>query len=90
MAQAVGVPTVGGVTDSVKDYAVGAVGGIGYALASQIFGSGLIGGAVAAGLTGATIKGQRGATLATILGFMGIMGGFGASQVEADAGPGVM
>ena len=85
----VGMPSLGGVKDSIIDYALGAGGGIVYALSTAITGSGLIGGLLGAGLAGSVIKGTRGTVIATILGFMTIVGGLsgaGASQASSDAG----
>lgn len=64
----VGVPTAGGVKDALKDFGVGAIGGLLFLLASRLFG-GL--GVIAAPLiAGSMIKGDRGKVIATIAGFM--------------------
>jgi len=81
----VGMPTISGVKDSMIDFAVGAGGGILYALSSSFLGSGLVGGLVGAGLAGAVVKGTRGVAIATILGFQTIVGAIGASQAAASS-----
>ena len=90
MSAKVGVPTMGGVKSSMTDYAYGAGGGILYGVASSITGSGLLGGLLSAALAGSTIKGERGKTIATMLGFMTIAGGMGAQAAPAQADPGMM
>lgn len=70
----VGVPTVRGVKDAAVDYAVGLGGGVVYAISAALFGSGMLGGLLGAGVAGATIKGARGTAIATILGFQTIVG----------------
>lgn len=73
MMEKVGVPTVHGIKESMISYALGAGGGLLYGLSSRIFGSGLIGGLLGAGLAGATIKGTRGEIIATVLGFQTVV-----------------
>ena len=90
MANKIGVPTMGGLKTSMTDYAYGAGGGILYSVASSITGSGLVGGLLSAALAGSVIKGDRGRTIATMLGFMTIAGGMGAQAAPAQADPGVM
>ena len=68
-AASIGIPTVGGVQNSLVNYAMGAAGGFVFNFVSKMTGSGLIGGAVAAGLAGATLKGPAGQTIATMAGF---------------------
>lgn len=77
MNEKVGMPTMKGLQSSMLDFAVGAGGGIVYALGSALLGSGLLGGLLGAGLAGAVVKGDRGTAIATILGFQAIIGGLG-------------
>jgi len=65
----IAVPTLGGLTDGLTNYAVGLFAGIGYRMISRFTGSGLIGGAIAAAVTSAVIRGPAGAQIATITGF---------------------
>ena len=74
MEQQIGVPTFGGIKESAISYAWGLGSGIIYRVGSSIFGSGFIGGLIAAAITGATVKGAKGEMLATMLGFMSIAG----------------
>jgi len=69
----VGVPTFSGIKESMISYGLGAGGGILYGLSTSIFGNGLVGGLLGAGIAGAAIKGVRGEILATILGFQTII-----------------
>lgn len=71
----VGTPSVGGIGDSMKDYGVGALGGIGFNIISSIIGSGFLGSLIATGLVGSMVKGTRGTVLATTLGFQGMTQG---------------
>jgi hypothetical protein len=75
------VPTVKGVTDALKSYGAGVAGGLVYQLALAMMGrivpgaNALVGGLVAAALSGSVVKGQRGDTIATMAGFQtGLMG----------------
>lgn len=87
----IGVPSMGGVKEAMIDYALGAGGGIVYALSTALTGSGLIGGLVGAGVAGSVIKGTRGSTIATMLGFMTIVGGLGGgAQAAQTSDAGVM
>ena len=86
MPTKVGAPTVSGLKKSMTDYAYGAGGGLLYQLSTSLTGSGLIGGLLGAGLAGSMIKGERGATIATMLGFMTIAGGIGGGGAAAPAG----
>jgi len=79
----VGVPTFSGIKENAISYALGAGGGLLYSISTSIFGTGLIGGLLAACVVGATIKGVRGEMLSTMLGFMTIVGGMGASQASS-------
>ena len=74
MANKIGLPSIGGVRDSLLDFAVGAGGGVVYALSTALTGSGLLGGLLGAGIAGSVIKGTRGTAIATILGFQAIVG----------------
>lgn len=70
----VGVPTFGGIKESMINYALGLGGGLLYALSTSILGSGLFGGLLGAGIAGAAIKGTRGEIIATVLGFQTVVG----------------
>lgn len=70
VAETVGVPSVKGMQHAFTDFAVGAGGGLAYALAQGIFGNGLLGLLIAPVLAGSVVKGARGTALATIAGFM--------------------
>jgi len=88
VATSVGVPSVKGMKGAFTDFAVGAGGGLVFAIASAIFGSGLIGALAAPILAGSVVKGNRGTALATIAGFLalsGVMGG-GASAQSSTSG----
>lgn len=71
----VGVPSVKGMKSAFTDYAIGAGGGLVYAIGRAIFGSGLLGSLVAPVLAGSVVKGERGTALATVAGFMAFGGG---------------
>jgi hypothetical protein len=88
MSKRIGAPSVGGMKESLIDYALGAGGGIVYAISTAITGSGLIGGLAGAALAGSIIKGTRGTVIATVLGFQTILGslGGGGGAASADAG----
>lgn len=93
IAKDIGVPTMGGIKGSLVDYGYGVGGGIVYSLASNLLGSGLLGSLASAALAGSVIKGPRGTTIATVLGFMGIlssMGGGGGVGGGARGTPEVM
>lgn len=66
------VPTVNRAKGAAADYAVGAGGGILFAISRQMFGTGFLGSLAAAVAAGSIIKGQRGETLATVAGFMAL------------------
>ena len=74
LANVVGMPSKSGIKDAVVSYAVGAGGGLLYSLSSAIFGNGFIGGILGAIAAGSFIKGNRGETLATVLGFQSLAG----------------
>ena len=84
----IGMPSVSGVKSSMINYGVGLAGGLVFALSTAFTGSGLLGGLIGAGIAGSVIKGNRGETIATILGFQTILAA--ASQPTEDASPGVM
>ena len=87
----IGMPSAGGIKEALIDYGLGAGGGIVYALSTAITGSGLIGGIAGAALAGSIIKGTRGTVIATVLGFMTIVGGLTAgTQANASQDAGVM
>lgn len=81
--QTIGVPSVKGMQSAFIDFAVGAGGGLVYAIAQAIFGSGLIGALAAPVLAGSVIKGTRGTALATIAGFMLLSGISGGASAQA-------
>jgi len=56
------------------DFAIGAGGGLVYALSTAFFGTGLIGALAAPVLAGSVVKGNRGTALATIAGFLLLRG----------------
>lgn len=83
----IGVPTVKGMSGAFTDFAVGVGGGLIYALAQGLFGSGLIGALVAPILAGSVVKGARGTALATVAGFMLFNSSVGGRTAPAsDAG----
>lgn len=75
----IGVPTFSGIKESMIAYALGLGGGLVYGLSTALFGSGLIGGLLGAGIAGATIKGVRGEIISTVLGFQTVVGSMGQS-----------
>lgn len=91
MPDIVSVPTISGLKGAATDYVVGLGGGVLTALATQLTGSGLIGGAIAAAFAGSVIKGERGTIIATIAGYnavtasaLGAGGGGNSGGVEDD------
>jgi len=82
----IGVPSVKGMQGAFTDFAVGAGGGLVYAIASALFGSGLIGALAAPILAGSVVKGTRGTALATIAGFMLFTGAMCAQAQAAPSG----
>jgi len=68
MPNPVAVPTVSTITSAFKDFGIGALGGLIFLIASQLFGG--LGIIAAPLLAGSVIKGERGKTIATISGFM--------------------
>lgn len=85
----IGVPTVRGMTGAFTDFAVGVGGGLIYAIAQGLFGSGLIGALAAPVLAGSVVKGARGTALATIAGFM-LFNAVGGRQAAAPSDAGDM
>lgn len=65
----IAVPTVKGVQNGLMNYGVGSLAGVGYRIATNVLGSGLVGGAASSALVGSLVKGQQGDTLSLILGF---------------------
>jgi len=85
--RSIGVPSVSGMRNSFGDFAVGAAGGLAYAIAQGLFGSGLIGALAAPVIAGSVVRGTRGTALSTVAGFMalsGLMSNSGASAAPAD------
>lgn len=68
-AGSIAAPTGANVSRSIQNYGVGLAAGIGFNLITRFTGSGLIGGAIAAGLTGAIVPGRPGEIITTTLGF---------------------
>jgi len=65
----IGVPTMGGVQNSLINYGVGIGAGLLYNLIRGFTGSGLIGGALSASITGAAVRGVAGEMVAVSSGF---------------------
>jgi len=86
MPKSIGVPTMGGVKASLIDYAYGAGGSLVYSLVSSLLGSEFIGSLASAAIAGSVIKGIRGETIATMLGFMGILSAMGGAQGTSTGG----
>ena len=78
IATSVGVPSMKGMKGAFTDFAVGAGGGLVFAIASAVFGNGLIGALAAPILAGSIVKGTRGTALATVAGFLALSGLMGA------------
>jgi hypothetical protein len=75
----------------LKSYATGAVASLGYGLVSGFTGNGLIGSAVAAGVSSAVLKGTQAEVVATMLGFqaardMSLGGMFGGGGGDGGSG----
>lgn len=81
----VGVPTFGGIKESMINYALGLGGGLLYGLSTSILGSGLFGGLLGAGIAGAAIKGVRGEIIATMLGFQTVMGAMSSASASTSS-----
>jgi len=82
-AASIGVPSAAGMKDAFTSFAVGAGGGLAYALATGIFGNGLLGLLIAPVVAGSIVKGSRGTALATIAGFMLFAGAMGMGSASA-------
>jgi len=65
----IAIPTGNNVGKSLQNYGVGLAAGLGFNLVSRFTGSGLVGGAIAAGVTGAIVPGEAGKIITTTLGF---------------------
>ena len=72
------VPTMGGVQKSIMNYGVGIGAGLLYNVIASFTGSGLIGGALSASITGAAVKGIAGEMVAVNAGFAVGQSGLGA------------
>ena len=85
----VAVPTMSTISSAFKDFGVGAIGGLVFVIASQIFGG--LGIIAAPLLAGSIIKGERGKTIAVVSGFMllAMMALSGKTASNGDSG-GVM
>jgi len=80
-----------GITSSLKDFGVGALGGAIYGLARLVLGSGFIGALGAPIIAGSAIPGPRGVALSTVAGYVALQGIFGApSGARAADDTGVM
>jgi hypothetical protein len=69
MAAEIGVPTMRGVQSGVMDYGAGVVAGLVYNTVATFTGSGLIGGAISAGLASAVTRGSLATAIAATAGF---------------------
>ena len=65
----IAVPTTSNIGKSLSNYGIGLIAGLGFNIISRFTGSGLIGGAIAAGVTGAVVPGEAGRIITTTLGF---------------------
>ena len=75
-----------GIGDSFKDFGIGAIGGLVFLLAYQLFGG--LGVLAAPLLVGSMVKGNRGETIATMAGFMLLALGAFAGGGGGDSGNG--
>ena len=91
----IAVPTTRGVTGGIMGYGTGVLVGAAYRMVSNITGSGLIGGAIAAGGAAAFAKGPGSDAIPVMLGFQagqtlnigGNLGGlFGGGQAQSSGG----
>jgi len=82
----IGVPTMGGVQNSLMNYGVGIGAGLIYNLVSGFTGSGLIGGALSAGITGAAVRGIAGEMVAVSSGFAVGQSGLGSLGLPRELG----
>jgi hypothetical protein len=69
MAAEIGVPTMRGVQNGVMDYGAGLIAGLVYNTVATFTGSGLIGGAISAGLASAVARGNLATAIAATAGF---------------------
>ena len=69
MAAEIGVPTMRGVQSGVMDYGAGLIAGLVYNTVATFTGSGLIGGAISAGLASAVARGNLATAIAATAGF---------------------
>ena len=87
MGEAVGVPTVGGLKDSLKDFGIGALGGASLAVGYRLFGG--LGMIAAPVVVGSFIKGDKGTMISCLggiaLGLM-LLGGFGGGGAAEGGG----
>ena len=68
-AGSIAAPTGANLQKSLTNYAVGIAAGVGFNLITRFTGSGILGGALAAGITGAIVPGRPGEIITTSLGF---------------------
>jgi hypothetical protein len=87
---AIGVPSGHGVKDALKDFGVGAIGGLGYAMVASMTGASFLGLAIAGVLAGSLIKGNRGEIIATVCGFLAISALMGGTAGAATSTQGEM
>jgi len=69
MATEIGVPTMRGVQSGVMDYGAGLIAGLVFNTVATFTGSGLIGGAISAGLASAVARGNLATAIAATAGF---------------------
>lgn len=81
----IAVPTVSRIQTSLTNYGIGGVAGLAYRFTTNLVGSGLVGGAVAAALAGSIVKGDKGEIIATMLGFQT---GLGLPEIMGAGGSG--
>jgi len=90
----IGVPSAKGMKEAFGDFAVGAGGGLVFALARALLGSGLIGALAAPVIAGSIVRGARGTALSTVAGFLLLSGLLGGGSANASSnqsnGRGVM
>jgi len=84
--QTIAVPSMKGMTNSFKDFGVGALGGAIYGLARVILGGGFVGALAAPIIAGSAIPGPRGVALSTVAGYMALQGIFGTPNGARAAG----
>jgi len=85
----VGVPTMRGMGDSLKEFGIGALGGLIFLIAYRLFGA--LGVLAAPLLAGSMIKGSKGETIAVMSGFMLLaLGGMAVGGTSSSGDSGVM